>query len=328
MLTLNMIVKNEEKILPVCVKSVKDFVDEIIIVDTGSTDSTVDIAKSFGAQVEYFTWCDDFSAARNYALSFVRTPWVLWLDADDLVLNPHVLPHITQLAHKRQCQAIWSTYKQDETCHQRRLQIFKPKHFTWQGVVHENPIAHKPHLMTHDLSELVIQHRKPQERRPEAAIKYLDILLNKDPENWLGLAESYRFLAAHPDDQAKINEYKTAAEHYYWQASQEPDVNDGTKYMALFNCARISMELAGAEKNIERLKYAYMVAKLAKDCLPERPEAVVVLGQIVDALGQKEEAKQYYKEAMGKEHFDDIGLVYHDYYKKIPQNLLRRLEAA
>lgn len=328
MITLHMIVKDEEKYLPICLKSVRDWVDEIIIVDTGSNDATVSIAESFSARVERFDWVDDFSRARNFALSFVKTPWTLWLDADDLVLNPQVLPEITERAHKRQCQAIWSTYKQDETSHQRRLQLFKPKHFKWQGVVHENPIAKKPHLAVHDFSELVIQHRKPADRRPDAAVKYLNLLLEKDPTNWLGLAESYRYLAAYPDDETKVIDYKIAADEYYWRAAEEPNVNDGTKYMALFNCAKVSMELAGLQKDIERLKYAYIIAKLAKDFMPNRPEAIVILGQILDALGEYDEAKNYYKEAMGKERFDDIGLVYHDYYHKIPQRLLSRLEKA
>jgi glycosyltransferase involved in cell wall biosynthesis len=328
MITLHMIVRDEEKLLPTCLKSVRDFVDEIIVVDTGSVDSTVDIAKHFGARVERFDWVDDFSRARNFALSFVRTPWTIWLDADDMVLNPHIIQQSIQTAHKRQCQAVWSMYKQDETSYQRRLQIFKPKFFKWEGVVHENPIAKRPHMTMHDFSELVIQHRKPMERRPEAAVKYLEILLEKDPTNWLGLAESYRYLASHPDIPENANEYRKASEHYYWEAAHDKDVNDGTKYMALFNCAKISMELAGATKDIERLKFAMMVAKMAHDFLSERAEAIIILGQIADALGHKDDAKHYYELALTKKAPDEIGLVYHEYYSRIPQNLLKHLERA
>ncbi|HQT92131.1 MAG TPA: glycosyltransferase, partial [Candidatus Kryptobacter bacterium] len=64
-LSLSMIVKNEERFLRGCLESVSRLVDEIIIVDTGSTDSTREIADSFGARVFEFPWCDDFSAARN-----------------------------------------------------------------------------------------------------------------------------------------------------------------------------------------------------------------------------------------------------------------------
>ncbi|PDZ93885.1 glycosyl transferase, partial [Bacillus cereus] len=64
-ISLCMIVKDEEKYLPNCLQSVKELVDEIIIVDTGSTDKTEDIAKDFGAQIYHFEWIQDFAAARN-----------------------------------------------------------------------------------------------------------------------------------------------------------------------------------------------------------------------------------------------------------------------
>ncbi len=82
-LTLSMIVKNEEKYLEGCLSSVKDLVDEIIIVDTGSTDSTLEIAKKFDAKIFHFEWIEDFSAARNYALSKSIGDWILYLDADE-----------------------------------------------------------------------------------------------------------------------------------------------------------------------------------------------------------------------------------------------------
>ena len=68
-LSLAMIVKNEEERLAHSLGSVKDLVDEMVVLDTGSTDRTVEIARSFGAQVFPFTWQDDFSLARNAAIS-------------------------------------------------------------------------------------------------------------------------------------------------------------------------------------------------------------------------------------------------------------------
>ncbi|NHM29958.1 glycosyltransferase family 2 protein [Bacillus sp. C11] len=82
-----MITKNEEKNLPVCLESVKKLVDEIIIVDTGSTDNTKHIALHYGAKVYDFEWNNDFSAARNYALSKSTSDWNLVLDADEKIIN-------------------------------------------------------------------------------------------------------------------------------------------------------------------------------------------------------------------------------------------------
>ncbi len=83
LLSLCMIVKNEEKMLEGCLQSVDGVVDEIIIVDTGSTDKTVDIARRYNAQVKHFQWIDDFSAARNESIKYATGKWILYLDADE-----------------------------------------------------------------------------------------------------------------------------------------------------------------------------------------------------------------------------------------------------
>jgi tetratricopeptide (TPR) repeat protein len=82
-LSLCMIVKNEAKSLPRCLESVRGVVDEIVVVDTGSTDDTVAVAERYGARVFHFRWCDDFSAARNDAVAHARGRWILALDADE-----------------------------------------------------------------------------------------------------------------------------------------------------------------------------------------------------------------------------------------------------
>jgi glycosyltransferase involved in cell wall biosynthesis len=78
-----LIVKNEQERLGRCLSSIRDVVDEIVIVDTGSTDDTVAIAESFGAVVLHRPWDGNFSAARNCALDAVRAPTVLYIDADE-----------------------------------------------------------------------------------------------------------------------------------------------------------------------------------------------------------------------------------------------------
>jgi tetratricopeptide (TPR) repeat protein len=80
-----LIVKNEAENLARCLKSLGSFIDEIVVVDTGSTDTTVNIASGYGAVLGEFEWNDDFSAARNHALSLATGDWVLWIDADEEV---------------------------------------------------------------------------------------------------------------------------------------------------------------------------------------------------------------------------------------------------
>ena len=84
-ISLCMITKNEEKYLEQCLNSVKDLVGEIIIVDTGSTDKTREIAERFNAKIFDFKWIDDFSAARNDSLKHATKGWILVLDADEVI---------------------------------------------------------------------------------------------------------------------------------------------------------------------------------------------------------------------------------------------------
>lgn len=84
-ISLGMIVKNEEKNLAACLASLKPVVDEMTIVDTGSTDRTVDIATAFGANVCTFAWNGNFSDARNFAINQSNGEWVLVMDADEVL---------------------------------------------------------------------------------------------------------------------------------------------------------------------------------------------------------------------------------------------------
>ncbi len=100
-LSLCMIVKDEENNLTNCLNSIKNIVDEIVIVDTGSTDRTRDIAKIFGAKIYDFKWTGDFSEARNYSLSKANCDWILVLDADEMISS---LDHyrLKELINKKQ----------------------------------------------------------------------------------------------------------------------------------------------------------------------------------------------------------------------------------
>ncbi|GAA0182578.1 TPR domain-containing glycosyltransferase [Clostridium sediminicola] len=89
MISLCMIVKNEEDNLERCLKSAEGIADEIIIVDTGSTDSTVEIAKKYTSNVYFYQWHNDFSAARNFSVSKAKGDWILILDADDEIVSKY-----------------------------------------------------------------------------------------------------------------------------------------------------------------------------------------------------------------------------------------------
>ncbi len=140
-ISLCMIVKDEEENLARCLESTKDIVDEIIIVDTGSTDKTVEIAKSYGAKVFNHPWEGSFSKARNYSLEYATCDWILILDADE-ELNRKDTYRLRETVKNSDCPVISfiiiNKY-QDSTQegHAQMVRLYKNFNGThYKGIVH------------------------------------------------------------------------------------------------------------------------------------------------------------------------------------------------
>ena len=84
-LSLCLIARDSIRTLGACLASIRPWVDEMVVVDTGSVDATPQIASRFRARVFEFAWCDDFSAARNESLRHARGQWLFWMDSDDTI---------------------------------------------------------------------------------------------------------------------------------------------------------------------------------------------------------------------------------------------------
>lgn len=145
-ISLCMIVKNEEAILSRCLDTVADLVDEIVIVDTGSTDATKEIAARYTDKIYDFQWIDDFSAARNFAFSKATKEYIYTADADEVIsqenrqkflqLKTSLLPEIeiVQMIYGNQLQ-FGTVYNYDE---EYRPKLFKRlREFVWQEPIHE-----------------------------------------------------------------------------------------------------------------------------------------------------------------------------------------------
>lgn len=159
-----MIVKNEEKILARCLDSIADLMDEIIIVDTGSTDATREIAAKYTDRIYDFEWVDDFSAARNFAFSKAQKEYIYSADADEvldeenrekfLILKQNLISEIEIVQMKYGNQLSHGTaYNFDE---EYRPKLFKrQREFVWIEPVHEmvrlDPVVFD--------SDIVIEHR-------------------------------------------------------------------------------------------------------------------------------------------------------------------------
>lgn len=144
--SLAMIVKNEQELLPRCLESVKKFVDEIIIVDTGSTDATKLVAAQFTDKIYDFVWCDDFSKARNFAFSKAKGKYVMWLDADDYVSSDN-LKKLLKLKQKLKLDDVDAYMLKYETAfddkgnstftYNRERILKNDGTFVWEGAIHE-----------------------------------------------------------------------------------------------------------------------------------------------------------------------------------------------
>ena len=140
-----MITKNEEKHLPDTLEAIKDLGFEIIIVDTGSTDNTKEIARRYTDKVYDFEWCDDFSAARNFSLSKATNDWILILDSDERVIScdPDRLRQLT--AYPEQILATITRKNHYESGGMDSVYVDKPerffnkKAFHYEGSIHEQP---------------------------------------------------------------------------------------------------------------------------------------------------------------------------------------------
>ncbi|MBW7456841.1 glycosyltransferase [Paenibacillus sepulcri] len=163
-ISLCMIVRNEEKILERCLSGVKDIADEIIIVDTGSTDKTKEIAAAWGAKVYDFEWIDDFAAARNYSFSKAACEYILWLDADDYIEEKdRTLLKELKASLKPDIQSVSMAYnlafdsegKVTSSLRRNRL-VRRDCHFLWLGPVHEYLAVFGSSLA----SEVCITHQK------------------------------------------------------------------------------------------------------------------------------------------------------------------------
>lgn len=210
-LSLTMIVKNEEKHLERCLRSVKHMVDEIIVVDTGSTDRTKQIAETWGAKIFDFPWEDNFSAARNYALAQSTGDWNLVLDADEyfeLDYSQHIREFIESNRAIGRISIISRYLHQGELRFARVLasRLF-PKGVFYRGRIHEQLVSELPHVRT----EIELYHEGYFQT--DKAMRNLPILLKEleeDPNNPYYL---YHIALCY-----KNNHDYQAADHYFSQA--------------------------------------------------------------------------------------------------------------
>jgi glycosyltransferase involved in cell wall biosynthesis len=205
--SLCMIVRNEEKVLEKCLSSIIDLADEIIIVDTGSTDKTVEIAKKFVKQVHHFEWVDDFAAARNYAEILATCDYIFRFDADCTLQDGDIKKLLELKARNFENADLvqFNFVEHFETLENNLIKplfeeptiyLHKRQQFQWSSPIHEylKPVDLKlqPKIST-DQSILVLHHRQEADKpwRIKQNLELLKKAVEQNDENYIRMLSFY-----------------------------------------------------------------------------------------------------------------------------------------
>jgi GT2 family glycosyltransferase/Tfp pilus assembly protein PilF len=285
-LSLCMIVKNEEKHLPQCLGSVKDLVDEIVIVDTGSGDKTREISTAFGAKVYEFPWGGDFSAARNFSVGQARGEWILILDADERIAAKD-FPDLRELACQKGNRRVAYSFVTRNYTPNSEVQGWTPnegiyeeeKGIGWfpsekvrlfpndsrirfQGVVHEGVRSSlKDHSVAIEDSSIPIHHfGKLDEQRERKKGEEYYLLGKKKLESSEPDVRNLRELAVQAGE---LERYAEAAELWNQVITLQPDMAE-----AYTNLSSLYLKL-------KKYDQAYAASKQAVILNPDSKEALL-----------------------------------------------------
>jgi len=230
MLSLCMIVKNESKNLKSCLSKIAAFIDEIIIVDTGSSDTTKSIATEFTDKIYDFEWCNDFSKARNFSISKASNDWILVLDADEFVTDffrYNVEEFIKNSLNKNKVGRIQRINIMEDLSGNKKYiervnRLFNRNYFHYEGIIHEQIIALEGktyETQTLDITAEHVGYTKEVLNRTDKLKRNIDLLEeavkndSEDPYLYFQLGKSYYML----------KDYKTAVLYFENALSFEVD---------------------------------------------------------------------------------------------------------
>ncbi len=225
-ISLCVITKNEHDNIARCLRSVKNDVAEMIVVDTGSSDDTVSIAQSLGAKIFHYTWANDFSAARNFALDQAVGDWIIFLDADEYFEQgtSTALPDVVRKIHgNRKIDAACILMKHMESidgaviAHTQLVRLFRHSRLIrYHGRIHEAIYkqGRSPVAVYVPESTLAIRHTGySQSRLPEKALRNLPLLEQEVADNATNCLTYYHISQSH----ILLHNYEQAA-HYALKA--------------------------------------------------------------------------------------------------------------
>lgn len=293
-----MIVKNEEKFLPTCLESVRHCADEIVIVDTGSTDRTIEIAESFGAVVHHHPWENDFSKHRNQSIDYAKGDWIFWLDADES-LEPGGGINIRNAIAAEEVDSLFVTMvcyfgNRTRESWNNTVKLFRNhKGIHFEGAVHNQVRGNKqpgfcPVKIYHAGYDVDLHTVK---RKFERTSSLLLDAIRKDPENFRhhhDLAVSYASVRMH---RKALQEAFVALRLYEAHGARDPN-HLWTHFVA-----------ASSFFNLGRLKEAREISEAALRVAPDHLDSYFVLASVYAAEKDRngfEHAYKKYRELVDK----------------------------
>ena len=295
-ISLCMIVKNEADTLPRCLDSIRDLVEEIVIVDTGSSDNTIDAAARYTDRIFRFSWCDDFSKARNFAFDQATMEYCMWLDADD-VLEPEdqrrflqlkeTLPPDTDMVMLPYHTAFDTDGRPTFTYERERL-VRRSFGFRWEGAIHEAiPPAG---VIRH--GDAAVTHRKTGPGDPDRNLRIFDSLRRKRPLTPREQFYYARELTYHGQDEAAAQELQAF-------------LAAGNGWVE--NILEACRDLAACYRRLGRNSDAFSALTTALRYGPPRAELCCDLGQYFFDTGAYSTAIYWYEQALQRPRSDHTG---------------------
>jgi GT2 family glycosyltransferase/tetratricopeptide (TPR) repeat protein/glycosyltransferase involved in cell wall biosynthesis/2-polyprenyl-3-methyl-5-hydroxy-6-metoxy-1,4-benzoquinol methylase len=307
-LSLSMIVKNEEQHISRCIMSVKPIVNEMIIVDTGSTDRTKNIAKALGAKIYDFEWTGDFSEARNYSLSKAYGEWILSLDADEVISarDHHAIKEIVRKGRPAAYKIFTRNYSTQVGAQgftpntgeypaeeaglgwfpSGKVRLFpNDDHIRFENPVHEfvERTVTKAGIPI-KACDIPVHHygRLDMEKVREKGEAYYLLGMKKLEEKG---ASDLKALFELGVQAGELKKYKEAAELFEKLVGLDPNYP-----LALFNLGFAYLELGRYQEALEYSKRAFETDPSKKECVVNYAHCEVVAGDIKKGISLLEEA--------------------------------------
>ncbi|OAA83176.1 glycosyltransferase [Clostridium ljungdahlii] len=321
-ITACLITKNEEKNIKRCIDSFKEVVDQIIVVDTGSTDNTISIAKEYGAEIYNYVWKDDFSQPRNLALSRAKGDWIIFLDADEYFYgdtSKNILKIIKGIDNSKNIIGIYCPRINIDTVKNIKVtdymvRIFRNKEsMRYLGRIHENVYDNgkKIDCFTVDKKDITIYHTGYSSEILKSKYERNLFLLQKDVDEGKETAQTYFYFG---DCYFSLENYELAIKYmkmYIDSGEENGGYNTKPYYITIASMMMLNSPYESVRKVIDEA--------IAKK--PSYPEFYRLWASLEHVYGSYDKSLELYKKAFElNENYNDIehnnfeANVYNAYY--------------